>query len=158
MNCPRCNNGLYTSRMRKDREGYPIYTLRCPEHGDIGEKGFKKEFRSAIVAPMLLCTWPELISTIVGYARVQPSGFDYLCRQVENANLVSYFKGVLETLSWNDSDPARGIRSHVDIGQCSGCDARFLYNHGYRVPAQEFPTLGGSTAIALMEGCIDAGI
>ena len=154
MNCPQCSNGLISVKMRKDGNGCPIFTLRCPEHGDVGEKEFKRAFHARIEQPIALMpihTWLELISIIVREA--MPNGFDRLHRQVVNENLAGYFRGVRDTLAYNM--PRERPRSHFEIGQCGGCDAKFLYAIGYRISSCAFPDLGETDARALMDGCID---
>jgi len=155
MNCPQCNNGLYTTRMRKDRSGYPTFTLHCPEHGDIGEKGFKQDFRSTIIPRRMLSTWTELIAAIVQEAAGNPLGYDQLRRHIALGNLADYVIGVRAGLE--NCRASGGVRSHMEIGQCYGCDARCLHALGYRLTSiQGFtPPLGEERAVAIIGTWLD---
>jgi len=134
MNCPRCNNGLYTTRMRKDRSGYPTFTLHCPEHGDIGEKGFKQGFlRTFFERPSrgsFIDDWNQLLLALVQEDRFNPTNWARLRLRAENRTLDVYLREVLESLANAEGAVSPG---HIEMGTCGRCNGRALFNRGFRI-------------------------
>ena len=145
MNCPMCEKGLISVGMVKDRSGYPTFTLRCPEHGNIGKNTFKQGFLRTffqssrpIEEGTSLHTWNHLIRALVQIASEGSAAnfaahteYDRLRLRADNGTLASYLIEVLQSLA--NAVGAEDSPEHTEIGACGVCNGRTLFNRGFRI-------------------------
>jgi hypothetical protein len=140
-------------------------------HGDIGENIFKGGFCTRIKTPalhdLMLSSWSDLISALVKRAWIvgswEPEGtsdpFRDLLRLVETESLADHLVTVIENLDsymiYTD-DGNRAIQ-HREIGRCTGCDARTLYQHGYRISSESLGIVTEAYARDELERCMSQG-
>lgn len=118
--CPKCNLPLYSSSMRKTREGFPIFFLTCSKHGIVYRKVWKEEKM-------------KMASTYV-------EDFFNACREVLEGNIKYQWDWAYSRLNYmarylrNESSPPGDIA--CPDGTCTVCDSLRILDTGYRPPAE----------------------
>ena len=137
MNCPMCEKGLISVGMVKDRSGYPTFTLRCPEHGNIGKNTFKQGFSisfyerpSRASRGFFIDDWNQLLLALVQEDRFNPTNWARLRPRADNGSLDGYLREVLESLAKDEGAVSPG---HIEMGTCGRCNGRALFNRGFRI-------------------------
>lgn len=118
--CPKCSLPLYSSSMRKTREGFPIFFLTCSKHGIVYRKVWKE----------------EKMKMVPTYIR----DFFDVCEEVLEGSFDFRWGWAYSRLDYM----ARYLRNETDLvsditcpnGSCNVCDSLRLLNAGYRPPTE----------------------
>jgi len=159
MNCPMCEKGLISVGMVKDRSGYPTFTLRCPEHGNIGKNTFKQGFLLTFFERpnqgSFIDDWNQLLLALVQEDRFNPTNWARLRPRADNGSLDVYLREVLESLAKDEGAVSPG---HIEMGTCGRCNGRALFNRGFRIRGHtsEWPSPGPLYIVDRLMNAINA--